>query len=78
MDVAFLNVKITFQKNSVEVDAIVTIKTDGQIIIPVMPRSVVRVELKSIQPGQRLRTVTLHLPFGGAGKLLKLMSRDTE
>ena len=36
MEVSLLNVRITFQKNAVEVDSIGNHKTHGQIIIPAM------------------------------------------
>ena len=47
MDVVLLNEKITFQKNSVEVDAIGNHKNDGVIIMLSMQQSVVRVVWKS-------------------------------
>ena len=39
MEIALLNVKVTFQKNSVVSDSIGTGRMSGRIIIPAMPRS---------------------------------------
>ena len=48
MDIALMNVRITFQKNEVVTDKSAITKMPGRISIPAMPQSVVRVGLNRL------------------------------